>query len=360
MKNNRRKFFKSIGLAAGTTLVAGLSSKKTYGTEKVKWKMVTSWPKNFPGLGAGAETLASYINQLSGGNFTVKVFGANELVPPLGVFDFVSSGGSEMGHSGAYYWKGKTEAAQFFSSVPFGMNAQEMNSWLYYGDGMNLWEEVYADFNLIPRPAGNTGVQMGGWFNKEINTTNDLNGLKMRIPGLGGEVLSRAGGTPFTLAGSEIFTSLQTGVIDATEWVGPYNDRAFGLHKAAKYYYYPGWHEPGPTLECIVNKSAYNNLSRENKAIIDIACKAANIDMISDYMAKNYQALEFFQKENIKIKKFPKEVLHKLNNISNEVLIELSQKNEIAKKVYNSYSNFLKRVRPWTLISEDGYLSSIK
>tara|TARA_Y100000768_G_scaffold337240_1_gene279300 strand:+ start:14118 stop:15200 length:1083 start_codon:yes stop_codon:yes gene_type:complete len=360
MKNKRRNFFKSIGLAAASTLVAGLSSKKVHAKDKIKWKMVTSWPKNFPGLGAGAEILANYINLLSGGNLFIKVFGANELVPPLGVFDFVSSGGSEMGHSGAYYWKGKTEAAQFFSSVPFGMTAQEMNSWLYYGGGIKLWEEVYADFNLIPRPAGNTGVQMGGWFNKEINTTDDLNGLKMRIPGLGGEVLSRAGGTPFTLAGSEIFTSLQTGVIDATEWVGPYNDRAFGLHKAAKYYYYPGWHEPGPTLECIINKDAYSQLSSENRAIIDIACKAANIDMISDYMSKNYQALEFFKKENIKIKKFPKEVLHKLNNISDEVLLELSQKSKISKKVYDSYFDFLNRVRPWTLISEDGYLSSIK
>ena len=360
MKNKRRNSFKYIGFATASTFLAGLSSKKSYAKDKVKWKMVTSWPKNFPGLGAGAETLASYINKISGGNFTIKVYGANELVPPLGVFDFVSSGGSEMGHSGAYYWKGKTEASQFFSSVPFGMTAQEMNSWLYYGDGMKLWEEVYDDFNLIPRAAGNTGVQMGGWFNKEINSAEDLKGLKMRIPGLGGEVLSRAGGTPFTLAGSEIFTSLQTGVIDATEWVGPYNDRAFGLHKAAKYYYYPGWHEPGPSLECIINKEAYNSLSIENRMIIDIACKAANIDMISDYMSKNYQALEFFKKENIKIKKFPREVLIKLNEISSEILLELRQKNNLTKKVYDSYSDFLKRVRPWTLISEDAYLSSIK
>ena len=358
--NNRRKFFKSLGLLSATALVGGLYPKNTSAKTKVKWKMVTSWPKNFPGLGAGAETLARYINKLSGGSLEVKVFGANELVPPLGVFDFVSSGGAEMGHSGAYYWKGKTEAAQFFSSVPFGMTAQEMNSWLYYGGGIKLWEEVYENFNLIPRPAGNTGVQMGGWFNKEINTTNDLKGLKMRIPGLGGEVLARAGGTPFTLAGAEIFTSLQTGVIDATEWVGPYNDRAFGLHKAAKYYYYPGWHEPGPSLECIINKDAYNSLSDQHKSIIDIACKAANVDMISDYMAKNYQALEFFKKEKVQIKQFPAEVLSKLNKISDEILLELSQKDNLSKKVYDSYVNFLSRVRPWTLISEDGYLSSFK
>ena len=358
--NNRRKFFKSLGLLSATALVGGLHPKNSLAKTKIKWKMVTSWPKNFPGLGAGAETLARYINKLSGGSLEVKVFGANELVPPLGVFDFVSSGGAEMGHSGAYYWKGKTEAAQFFSSVPFGMTAQEMNSWLYYGDGIKLWEEVYENFNLIPRPAGNTGVQMGGWFNKEINTTNDLKGLKMRIPGLGGEVLARAGGTPFTLAGAEIFTSLQTGVIDATEWVGPYNDRAFGLHKAAKYYYYPGWHEPGPSLECIINKDAYNSLSDQHKSIIDIACKAANVDMISDYMAKNYQALEFFKKEKVQIKQFPAEVLSKLNKISDEILLELSQKNNLSKKVYGSYVNFLNRVRPWTLISEDAYLSSFK
>ena len=322
--------------------------------------MVTSWPKNFPGLGAGAETLANYINQLSGGTLKIKVYGANELVPPLGVFDFVSSGGAEMGHSGAYYWKGKTEAAQFFSSVPFGMNAQEMNSWLYYGNGIKLWEEVYENFNLVPRPAGNTGVQMGGWFNKEINSTEDLKGLKMRIPGLGGEVLARAGGTPFTLAGAEIFTSLQTGVIDATEWVGPYNDRAFGLHRAAKFYYYPGWHEPGPSLECIINKDAYNQLSDQHKSIIDIACQAANVDMISDYISKNYQALEYFKQENVQIKQFPIEVLSKLKDISDEILLELSQKNSLSKKVYDSYVDFLQRVRPWTMISEDSYLNSFK
>ena len=358
--SDRRKFIKKLGLVSAGALVAGLNTSKSLAAKKVKWKMVTSWPKNFPGLGAGAETLARYINELSDGSLKVQVFGANELVPPLGVFDYVSSGGAEMGHSGAYYWKGKTEAAQFFSSVPFGMTAQEMNSWLYYGDGLSLWEEVYKDFNLVPRPAGNTGVQMGGWFNKEINSTDDLKGLKMRIPGLGGEVLARAGGTPFTLAGAEIFTSLQTGVIDATEWVGPYNDRAFGLHKAAKYYYYPGWHEPGPSLECIINKDAYSRLSEPQQAIIDIACKAANIDMISDYMSKNYQALEYFKKEKVKIKKFPNEVIEKLHKISDEVLIDLSQKNILAKKVYDSYINFLNRVRPWTLISEDGYLNSIK
>ena len=357
MKNNRRKFIKSLGLTAAGAVVTGLHSKKSNASEKIKWKMVTSWPKNFPGLGVGAENLAKLINKLSNNRIQVKVFGANELIPPLEVFDFVSNGGAELGHSGAYYWKGKSAACQFFSSVPFGMNSQEMNAWLYYGGGIELWEKLYDKFNLIPRPAGNTGVQMGGWFNKEIKSVNDLKGLKMRIPGLGGEVLSRAGGVPVTLAGSEIFTALQTGVIDATEWVGPYNDRAFGLHKAAKYYYYPGWHEPGPTIECTVNKNTYYDLPEDLQLIIDIACKAINIDMLSDYTAKNNLALQFLKSKNIQILKFPDEVLFKLKNISKEILNEISKTDSITQEVYTSYMKFKDNVSPWTDISDKAYLN---
>ena len=193
---------------------------------------------------------------------------AGELVPAFEVFDAVSSGTAEMGHGAAYYWKGKSEAAQFFASVPFGMNAQELAAWFYYGDGLSLWREVYEPFGLIPAPAGNTGVQMGGWFNKEINGLADLEGLKMRIPGLGGEVLRRAGGTPVNLPGGEIFTALQTGSIDATEWVGPYNDLAFGLHQVARYYYYPGWHEPGTCLEAMFNAEAFAALPEDLRTAI--------------------------------------------------------------------------------------------
>ena len=332
------------------------SSKSSEKTE-FKWKMVTSWPKNFPGLGTGAENLARLINGLSNNRIKIKVFGANELIPPLEVFDFVSNGGAEIGHSGAYYWKGKSEACQFFSSVPFGMNSQEMNAWLYYGDGIKLWEKLYNGFNLVPRPAGNTGVQMGGWFNKEIKSVDDLKGLKMRIPGLGGEVLSRAGGVPVTLAGAEIFTALQTGIIDATEWVGPYNDRAFGLHKAARYYYYPGWHEPGPTIKCIINKKKYNMLPEDLKLIIDIACKAVNIDMLSDYTAKNNMALQFLKSENIKILKFPDEVLARLKEITEVILTEISQTDDITQEVYNSYMKFKEDVSPWTNISDKAFLN---
>ena len=353
----RRSFLKSLGGSlALTSLLTSNSSKSSEKTE-FKWKMVTSWPKNFPGLGTGAENLARLINGLSNNRIKIKVFGANELIPPLEVFDFVSSGGAEIGHSGAYYWKGKSEACQFFSSVPFGMNSQEMNAWLYYGDGIKLWEKLYNGFNLVPRPAGNTGVQMGGWFNKEIKSVDDLKGLKMRIPGLGGEVLSRAGGVPVTLAGAEIFTALQTGIIDATEWVGPYNDRAFGLHKAARYYYYPGWHEPGPTIECIINKKKYNMLPKDLKLIIDIACKAVNIDMLSDYTAKNNMALQFLKSENIKILKFPDEVLARLKEITEVILTEISQTDDITQEVYNSYMKFKEDVSPWTNISDKAFLN---
>ena len=353
----RRSFLKSLGGSlALTSLLTSNSSKSSEKTE-FKWKMVTSWPKNFPGLGTGAENLARLINGLSNNRIKIKVFGANELIPPLEVFDFVSNGGAEIGHSGAYYWKGKSEACQFFSSVPFGMNSQEMNAWLYYGDGIKLWEKLYNGFNLVPRPAGNTGVQMGGWFNKEIKSVDDLKGLKMRIPGLGGEVLSRAGGVPVTLAGAEIFTALQTGIIDATEWVCPYNDRAFGLHKAARYYYYPGWHEPGPTIECIINKKKYNMLPEDLKLIIDIACKAVNIDMLSDYTAKNNMALQFLKSENIKILKFPDEVLARLKEITEVILTEISQTDDITQEVYNSYMKFKEDVSPWTNISDKAFLN---
>tara|TARA_Y100001960_G_C14749343_1_gene867536 strand:- start:478 stop:1560 length:1083 start_codon:yes stop_codon:yes gene_type:complete len=358
MAIKRRNFLKSIGYSIlGSSLLLPKKSTSSQKTE-FNWKMVTSWPKNFPGLGVGAENLAKIINILSNNRIKIKVFGANELVPPLEVFDYVSSGGAEMGHSGAYYWKGKSQACQFFSSVPFGLNAQEMNAWLYYGDGLKLWEKLYMQFNLVPRPAGNTGVQMGGWFNKKINSPKDLQGLKMRIPGLGGEVLARAGGVPITLPGSEIFTALQTGAIDATEWVGPYNDRAFGLHKAAKYYYYPGWHEPGPTLECIINRDVYNKLPNDLKHIIDISCKAANIDMLADYTSKNNQALQYLISENIIIHEFPKKVMTFLRKLSMEVIDEIGQTDSITQEVYVSYKKFQKEVIPWTELSEKSYINS--
>ena len=353
----RRDFIKTAGitgLATGTSVVAPVVHAKT----NIKWKMVTTWPKNFPGLGTGANNLASLITEMSGGRLKVKVYGAKELVPAFEVFDAVSRGTAQMGHGASYYWKGKSEAAQFFSAVPFGMNAQEMNAWLYHGDGLKLWTETYKPFGIIPAAAGNTGVQMAGWFNREINTIQDLQGLKMRIPGLGGEVLKRAGGTPLSIPGGEIFTSLKTGVIDATEWVGPYNDLAFGLHKAAKYYYYPGWHEPGTTLEALINEKAFNALPKDLQSIVTNACKIANQDMLAEYTARNQLALDtLVNKHKVDLRKLPDEVLAKLKILSVDVVSEIAAKDKLSGKVYKSFKQFSQQVKNWHDVSERTYLN---
>ncbi len=336
---------------AGAT---GAEPAKTF-----KWKLVTSWPKNFPGLGTAPERFAEQVEQLSGGRLTIKVYGAGELVPALQVFDAVSQGTVELGHSGAYYWKGKASAAQFFTSVPFGLTAQEMNGWIQYGGGQALWEEVYAPFNLLPLPGGNTGVQMGGWFNKEINSVDDLKGLKMRIPGLGGEVLARAGGTPVTLPGGEIFTSLQTGTIDATEWVGPYNDLAFGLYKVAEHYYYPGWHEPGSMMEFTINKDAFAELPADLQAIVRITAKAINEDMLAEYTTRNQAALiELKEKHGVDVREFPADVLDKLQTLSDEVVAEVAGADPLSQKVYDSYKAYRDQVKAYHAVSEQAYINA--
>ncbi|MBB3048434.1 TRAP-type mannitol/chloroaromatic compound transport system substrate-binding protein [Litorivivens lipolytica] len=323
------------------------------------WKLVTSWPKNYPGLGTAPENFAKAVKEMSGGRLLIKVYGGGELVPPLGVFDAVSLGSVEMGHSAAYYWKGKMPAAPFFTSVPFGMTAQEMNGWLHYGGGLELWREVYAPFNVIPLAGGNTGVQMAGWFNKEINSVDDLKGLKMRIPGVGGEVFSRAGGTAVTLPGGELYTSLQTGVIDATEWVAPYNDMALGLHEVARYYYYPGWHEPGPTLEITVNKKAFESLPKDLQRIVEIAARYANQDMLDEYTARNNAALNrLLDQHDIQVKKLPNDVLRHLRKAAYDYYGEVTESDPTAKKVYQSWKKFLDGASNYHRISEQAYINT--
>jgi TRAP-type mannitol/chloroaromatic compound transport system substrate-binding protein len=318
--------------------------------------MITTWPKNFQGLGEGAEYLAQTINRLSGGRMKVTVLGANELVPALQVFDTVASGTVQMGHGASYYWKGKLPAAPMFSAVPFGLNAQEMNGWLFKGGGLELWQELYAPLNLLPMPAGNTGVQMAGWFNKEINSLEDIQGLKMRIPGLGGEVFKRAGGAPELIPGAELFAALERGRIDATEWVGPYNDLAFGLHKAAKYYYYPGWHEPGTTLEAIINLEAFNQLPSDLQAIVKAACVMANSDMLADFTEKNNAALNtLVNQHKVELRRLPDDVLKRFEELSHQVVQELADSDPFARKVYESYSAYRKQVYQWHKVSEQAF-----
>ncbi|GAB3109932.1 ABC transporter substrate-binding protein [Aestuariicella hydrocarbonica] len=335
-----------------STLDAGVRTDQT----TYHWKLVTTWPKNFPGLGSAATNFARLAKEMSNGRLTVSVYGAGELVPALGVFDAVSSGSVEAGHGAAYYWKGKNTATQMFTAIPFGMNAQEMNGWLFYGGGMKLWREIYAPFNLIPFAAGNTGIQMAGWFNRELNSFDDIKGLKMRIPGLGGEVWSRAGGSAVNIPGGELYTALQTGVIDATEWVGPYNDLAFGFYQVAKYYYYPGWHETGSTLELIVNKDAYNKLPKDLQSIVETAARMANQDMLDEFTGRNNTALqELIHRHQVDVRPIPKAILARLEKISEQIYREESAKNPDFKRVYDSYKAFQDGVAQYHKVSEQAY-----
>jgi len=352
------------GLAAAATLSACAKETPDCGDgnvsqETFEWSCVTSWPPKFPGLGMAPENVADRVEAASAGRLKIKVYGAGEIVPAFEVFDAVSRGTVEMGHDASYYHKGKVDAAQFFTAIPFGMTNLELNGWLYYGGGMELWRELYDPFDLVPFPTGNTGVQMGGWFNKEINTVDDLKGLKMRIPGLGGEVLRRAGGTPVTLPGSEIFTALQTGAIDATEWVGPYNDSSFGLHKAARYYYYPGWQEPGPGLETIINKKAWDSLPVDLQALVEITCQSITTDMAAEYTNGNANSLQqILADPNIEIRPFPGEVLQHLKSITADVVAELMASDPASEKIGKAFYAYLEKAEANTRISEAAYLST--
>ncbi len=327
--------------------------------QRFEWKLVTSWPKNFPGLGLAPEHFAEAVERMSNGRLKIKVYGAGQLVPALEVFDAVSQGTAEVGHSGAYYWKGKIPASPFFGAVPFGLNAQEMNAWLHYGGGLELWRELYEPFNLVPFAGGNTGVQMAGWFNREINSIADIKGLKMRIPGLGGEVFTRAGGISVNLPGGELYTSMQTGVIDATEWVGPYNDLAFGFYQVAKYYYYPGWHEPGPALELIVNKQALEALPDDLQAIVETAARAINQDMLDEYTARNNAALvELVEKHGVQVRKLPDDVLAEFQRLSADVIAELAAEDPLTKRIADSMRAFAAQSSAYHGISEEAYYNA--
>ena len=349
-----------IGIISGCS--GGQESSSSANSEEYKiykWRLVTSWPKNYPGLGMAPERIADLVEEMSDGQMQITVYGAGEQVPAFGVFDAVSSGSHQMGHSGGYFWKGKVPAAQFFTSVPFGLTADEIKAWVNRGGGLELWREIYEPFNIYPIPAGNTGTQMFGWFNKEINSLEDIKGLKMRIPGIGGEVLKEAGGIPVTLPGGELFTALQTGVIDATEWVGPYNDLTFGFHQAAKYYYYPGWHEPGPMLELLINMDAWNSLPKHLQVIIETATKAVNQDTLDEYLARNNQALtELIEVHGVELRKLPDDVIEEFRAISNEILSDLAEEDEVIGKVYDSYIKFKNNVTEYHKISEDSFIEA--
>ena len=339
-KINRRNFLKKTALISSAVTLSTLI-KKPKAKEIYNWKMVTTWPKNFPGLGTGAEIFAKMINESSGGKMNITVFGAGEIVPAFEAMDAVSSGAIEMGHGGPYYWKGKVPASQYLSAIPFGLTPQEQNSWFEKGGGQEIADEIYKKMGCKFFVCGNTGPQMGGWYNKEINKIEDYQGLKMRAPGLGGEVIKAAGGTVVNIHGGELLTSIQSGAIDALEWVGPYNDLAFGIYKAAKYYYYPGWHEPAAILDCFINLEKWNSLPDDLKKIISMSAKAATQQMTNEMIAGNNIALQtLIKKHRVNVKPFPDEVLKKLAMLSEKVLDKLSSSDDLSKKVYKSIIKF--------------------
>lgn len=324
------------------------------------WTMVTTWPPNFPVLGTGCQLFADMVLAMSGGRLRIKVYGGGELVPPLDAFDNVSAGTVQMANGAAYYWAGKMKAAQFFASVPFGMNAQQMNAWIVQGGGQALWDELYAPFDVLPFPSGNTGVQMGGWFNREIRSLADLRGLKIRMPGLGGKVISAAGASASNIAGQELYTSLERSVIDAAEWVGPYHDYLMGFHKIAKYYYYPGWHETGTVLETIINKSAFEELPTDLQAILRAAISWQNVYTISEFETQNSRYLtKMIEEEGVQLRAFPAEVIARLREISARVLFDLAEEDSACRKVYEAFLAFQRDISKWSSYSEAAFYADL-
>ena len=356
----RRDFLTTSALGLGALSLTGCykeEDKKSININrgrKVALKLATSWPSHFPIMGTGVDDFASQCGKLSGGSLEIKVYPKNILVPALQVFDTTSLAQIDAFHSGVYYWKGKNSAFSIFGGMPLGLTSEEMITWMKFGGGLELWRELYAKFNLYPLIGGSTGPQMGGWFKKEINTLADLKGLKMRIPGLGGEVMKKLGVNPVLLPPGEIFTSLERGTIDATEWVGPALDSMMGFAKAAQYYY-TGWHEPGSILEITFNKNRWEKLSNEHQAIITSATEAMTGNMIHEFRYKNAKALQELPKE-VQIKTFPKEIMDSAKIALQEVLEKESKKSEDFKRVLQSYNEFTALNKPWDDISTKNFL----
>jgi TRAP-type mannitol/chloroaromatic compound transport system substrate-binding protein len=355
----RRRFIvKAGGVLAAAGATAVIDAPNVIAQPKFQWRMATSWTPALDVLQGGAHRFAKLVDDMSGGRLKIQVFAAGELIPAFGVFDACSQGTIESYNSASYYYAGKEPATQWFTAVPFGLNAQGTYAWYYYGDGLKLWEEAYKPFNLHPRPSESTGVQMGGWFRRKINTIADYKGLKMRIPGLGGKVVAAAGGTVVLTPGGEIYTALERGVIDASEWVGPHDDMKLGLHQTARYYYYPGWHEPGTTGEFVFNQKAFDALPADIRNIVDYAATAMHTLAFMEYESKNGTALTKLRTEfkaKVEITAFPAPVMKELKKLAQQVNKEESEKTPMAKKVYASYTKFQEYIADWGNISEGPY-----
>ena len=368
---NRRKILKAVAggtlalpvalrLLGGRGHAQGEGSGATVSGRQYRWKMVTTWPLGFPILGEGCQLLADLCRTMSGGRLDITVYGGGELVPALEAFDAVRQGAADCGSGAAYYWAGKLPAAQFFAGYPFGLNAQQMNAWLLSGGGMELWRELYATVGLVPFVGGNTGVQMGGWFNRRIDSVADYRGLKMRMPGLGGRVLERLGGTPVLVPGGEIYTGLERGILDATEWVGPYHDYIMGFHEIAKYYYYPGWHEPGTAFEFFVNRDKFNALPPDLRSIFEVVTHYINVYTISAFETRNAEYLQKLREvPGLEILPFPEAVITAARAAAREVISEYAAENDTTRRVYDSIRNFRELAGDWSKMTEARYYGGL-
>lgn len=357
---NRRKFIGGVAAAATGAAAASSFPKPAISQGRQEWRMVTSWPKGLPGLGTGAERCAARIGELTEGKLTVKVYAAGELVPALQVFDAVASGTAEMGHDAPYYHLQKSPAFGFYTSVPFGMLAHELNAWVYWGGGQELWDKLAHPFGIQQFLAGNTGKQMGGWYRKEIKSVDDLKGLKFRMPGQGGQVLTRLGMTQVQLPGGEIFQNLQSGAIDGTEWVGPYNDLSLGFYQVAKFYYWPGFHEPGSGLALSINKAKWDSLDKTTQEIIKAAAAEENDRMLAEFNARSGPALRtLIQEHGVQLKQYPQDVIVAFGNASGELMQELLDGGDpIVKEVATSYFKARQDSMIWTRIADQGFANA--
>ncbi len=356
----RRSFLKTtVAATVGTAGISAGLSAPAYATGKRKLKMVTTWPKKFPGLGTRAEEYVRDIDIATDGRIKIRVYAGNELVPPLGAFDAVRGGKADIYHGPDYYWQGKHKAFAFFAAVPFGLTSTELSQWINYGGGQELWDELAAPFNIKSLICATTGIQMGGWYKKEINTTQDFKGLRIRIPGLGGEVMRRLGATPVTKAGGEIYLALSQGNIDASEWVGPWNDLAFGFHKITKFYYTSGFHEPGAAIAAGFNLEVWNSLSKADQAIITAISGDHFQKSLSEFNLRNAIAMRtLVNKHKVKLRTFSDEILTTLVRISDEVIQDIAKGDDLTTRIYNSYMDTRRVAMEWSAIADEPYLKS--
>ncbi len=351
----RRQLVKGIS-AFGAAAASGTLPNPAIAKGARELSLVTTWPRDFSGLGTGAARFARRVTEMSAGSLRIKLFAGGELVPTFRTFEAVSAGQADLYHAFEYYWQAKSKAFNFFASVPFGMTATEMSAWINHGGGQELWDTLSAGYNLKPLMAGNTGVQMGGWYNKEIKRLADMRGLKVRMPGLGGEVLRRIGAKGVALPAGQILSAMKSGKIDGTEWFGPWNDLALGLHEVADYYYYPGFHEPGTTIAIAVNLDVWKGLSGEHRAILRSAAATENDVTFGEFNARNNQALETLTKRHgVKLRRFPSSVLNAVGTAAGQVVRAAGRSDAVSSKVYDSFIAFRHRSIAWSKLSDQAF-----